>query len=250
MNLFLTLAFLFSAGCIIGWLLELFYRRFAKSNTSRSWINPGFLIGPYLPIYGFGLCTLYLLASLERFSFVQSTILSKLLLFLAMAIGMTIIEYIAGIIFIKKMQVKLWDYSEEKFNIQGVICLRFSVYWAILGAVYYFLIHPHILEALKWFSENLAFSFVIGMFYGVFAVDAVYSFRIVSKIRKFAIENDVLIKYEELKKHIRAAAEERKEKYRFIFAMRSAVSLHESLRAYIESQKKKLDEQKNRLFKK
>lgn len=66
---------------------------------------------------------------------------SKLLLFLVMAIVMTLLEYIAGLIFIKGMKVKLWDYTNEKFNLQGIICLRFSVYWAILGAVYYFLIH-------------------------------------------------------------------------------------------------------------
>ena len=101
-----------------------------------------------------------------------------------MALVMTLIEYIAGVIFIKGMKVKLWDYSKEKFNFQGIICLRFSIYWAILGAVYYFLIHPHILNALNWFSNNLAFSFVVGMFFGIFGVDLVYSLGIVKKINK------------------------------------------------------------------
>lgn len=50
MNNFLILAFLFFIGCTAGWVLELFYRRFAPTNKSHKWINPGFLNGPYLPL--------------------------------------------------------------------------------------------------------------------------------------------------------------------------------------------------------
>ena len=116
------------------------------------------------------------------------------------------------------MKVKLWDYSKEKFNYKGIICLRFSIIWAILGAIYYFCIHPYIINALDWFSKNLEFSFILGTFFGIFMVDVCYSFNVVSKIRKFAKENNVLIKYEELKHHIRKSAEDAKEKYRFLFA--------------------------------
>ncbi|MFR2966297.1 MAG: putative ABC transporter permease [Anaerovoracaceae bacterium] len=108
----------------------------------------------------------------------------------------TLIEYVAGLIFIKGMKVQLWDYSGERFNVQGIICLRFSIYWAMLGAMYYFLIHPHILDAVRWLSENITFSFFIGMFYGVFMVDLIRSLGIVTKVRTFARENEILIKYE------------------------------------------------------
>ena len=132
------------------------------------------------------------------------------------------------------MKVKLWDYTNEKFNLQGIICLRFSVYWAILGAVYYFLIHPHILHALEWFSNNLAFSFVVGMFYGVFFVDLAYSLQLVAKVRAFAKEHEVLIRYEMLRQQIRDNAEERKEKIHWFFSLKSAVSLREHLSRYLE----------------
>lgn len=56
MNLFLTLAYLFFIGSVLGWVLELFYRRFISgANPERKWINPGFCVGPYVPLYGFGL---------------------------------------------------------------------------------------------------------------------------------------------------------------------------------------------------
>ena len=237
MNNFLILAFLFFIGCFLGWGLEVIYRRFSPANVSRRWINPGFLVGPYLPLYGFGLCALYLLANLENTSLISEvTAGSKILLFIVMSLVMTLFEYIAGVIFIKGMKVKLWDYSNEKFNFQGIICLKFSIYWALLGAVYYFLIHPHILHALQWFSNNLAFSFVVGLFFGVFAVDVVYSLGIVAKVRAFAKENDILVRYEELRQQIRQRSEENKEKLHWFLRFASGEQLRYHLERYLELQ--------------
>ena len=156
MSNILILAFLFFAGCLIGWGIEVIFRRFEPNNKARKWINPGFLIGPYLPLYGFGLCSLYLLAGLEKFIHTDNTALQKFILFLLMAIAMTVIELIAGEIFIVKMHVKLWDYTGNKFNYKGIICPLYSLIWAALGAVYYFFIHPYILDALNWLANNLA----------------------------------------------------------------------------------------------
>ena len=237
----LILAFLFFMGCIIGWGLEVFYRRFKKSNTSRRWVNPGFLVGPYLPLYGVGLCGLYLLASLEDTALIQEvTVGSKMILFFVMAVVMTLVEYIAGVIFIKGMHVQLWDYSNEKFNFQGIICLRFSIYWALLGALYYFLIHPRILEALEWLSHNLQFSFFVGAFFGVFAVDVAYSLNLVTKIRAYAKENDVLIRYERQRMQIQERAEERREKMHWFLRFHSEHPFAEHLHDYVENELREL----------
>ncbi len=231
----LVLAFLFFMGCIVGWGIEVIYRRYKKENISKKWVNPGFLVGPYLPLYGFGLCGLYLLACLENTSLIEEvTAGSKIILFIVMALVMTLFEYIAGVIFIKGLHVQLWDYSKEKFNFQGIICLRFSIYWAILGAVYYFLIHPHILNALYWLSHNLQFSFIIGVFFGVFSVDVTYSLNIVAKVRAFAKEKEILVKYEELRAQIRENAEERKEKLHWFLRFHSATPLREHLLKYAQ----------------
>ena len=51
MNLFLTLAYLFFIGSTLGWVAELLYRRFLSgANPERKWINPGFCVGPYVPL--------------------------------------------------------------------------------------------------------------------------------------------------------------------------------------------------------
>jgi len=216
MNTFLVLAFLFFIGSTLGWVLELFYRRFfSRNNKERKWINPGFCTGPYLPLYGSGLCLLYLIASTEKYYFLKSPLINKLFLFFTMAVFMTLIEYIAGIISVKYFKIKLWDYTEEWGNIQGVICPKFSFFWSVLGAVYYFLVHPRILETLKWLSENLAFSFVIGLFFGVFIIDLSSSAQLAMKLKKFSEEHDVITKYETLKLQLKQRRTERLKKHQF-----------------------------------
>lgn len=235
MTIFLMIAFLFFIGALLGWGIEVVYRRFKKDNVDGEWINPGFLIGPYLPIYGFGLVILYLLASLENTPLIaEVTFGSKTLLFILMSAVMTGLEYVAGLIFIKGMKITLWDYSNEKFNLYGIICLRFSIYWAIMGAIYYFIIHPYVTNALIWFCENITFSFVVGMFYGVFLVDLGYSLGIVTKIRAFAIENQIMVRYEELKLQIRQNTREHMEKTYWFRQFKSEVSLTEHLKRYAE----------------
>ena len=90
MNLFLTLAYLFFIGSVLGWVLELFYRRFISgANPERKWINPGFCVGPYVPLYGFGLCILFVLAYIGDAHKVNTTG-GKLLMFLGMAVSMLV----------------------------------------------------------------------------------------------------------------------------------------------------------------
>lgn len=230
MNMFLVLAFLFFMGSVAGWVLELLFRRFVSTaNPERKWINPGFCTGPYIPLYGFGLCIMFLIASLEKYSLVSSPFWNRLLLFVFAALAMTAIEYIAGILCLKITRVRLWDYSGEWGNIQGIICPKFSLIWAVLGAVYYFLIHPHILDALLWLSNNLAFSFVIGLFFGVFIIDVAHSAQLVAKLRKFAEENDVIVRYESLKTHIRSYHSRNRKRYNLFRPFRSEQSLQDSL---------------------
>lgn len=235
MNLFLTLAFLFFIGSTAGWVLELFYRHFASMKKGeRKWINPGFCTGPYLPIYGCGLCVLFLLAGLEG----CLPWMNKPVLFLLMALSMTAIEYVAGLWCLKRSKIRLWDYSDQWGNIQGIICPKFSLYWAVIGALYYFFIHPRILGALNWLSRNLAFSFVIGMFFGIFILDFAHSARLVSRLKAFAEENDVIVRYEALKLHIRQTQE--REKYHFFRPFHSQLPLGEHLKQMADTLEKRV----------
>lgn len=228
MGIFLSLAFLFFMGSLFGWLLEVVYRN-ANSDKSK-WINPGFCTGPYVPLYGCGLCVLYLLASLEQYNLIENPILNKIALFIAMALGMTVLEYLTGVVCIKFANVRLWDYSKLPGNIQGIICPKFSMIWAMFSAIYYFAIHKHILSSLDWLANNLAFSFVIGLFFGIFIIDVVHSADLVIKIKLFAKEHDVIVKYENIKSHIRSKKRAPLGKLEFFQPFRSNIPLNEHLR--------------------
>ena len=235
MTIFLVLSFLFFAGSLIGWGLEVFWRKFfSKNNPEHRWLNPGFLHGPYLPLYGLSLCILFLL-SFINVSCIQHTWLQKCMLFAIMALCITAVEFIAGIIFIKGMRIKLWDYSKNRFNIMGIICLQYSFYWMLLSGLYYFLIHPKILEWLYWFTNHLAFCYVVGYFFGIFSIDVCYTFHISARIKAYAQEKHIEVRYENLKLAIQRKNEELREKRHFFFALKSNHnSIRESLKEIFE----------------
>ena len=231
MPLFLIFAYLFFLGSVAGWVLEVFFRRFfSRANPERRWINPGFCTGPWLPLYGSGLCILYLLSFLESADLIRDPVWKRIALFAVMALAMTGIEYVAGLLSLRVAKVRLWDYTDQWGNIQGIICPKFSLAWALLGALYYFLIHPRILHALDWLSQNLAFSFFIGLFFGFFILDVVNSANLTAKLRRFAAENDVVVRFEAVKESIRKRKEAARQKYRFLRPLHTDVPLPEILR--------------------
>ena len=242
MSLFLKLAYLFFIGSLLGWVIELLFRRFISSkNPEHKWINPGFCVGPYVPLYGFGLSTMYVLAAYAD-SVMPDTVWGRVLMIAMMAAAMTLLEWIGGELLLKLSHVRLWDYSNKWGNINGLICPQFTLIWAACSAGYYFFVHPRILGAIQWLSENLAFSFVIGFFFGVFIIDVVYSANLVVKIRRYAVEHDVIVKYEMLKSQIRHAQEEAREKTHFLFPFKGSMHISEYLKlahAAVEEKRKK-----------
>ena len=232
MNVFLIYAFLFFMGSLLGWCLEVLFRHwFSKSNPQHRWINPGFCIGPYVPLYGFGLCILYLMASIIDKVGIHG-IAEDILALVLIALELTLLEYLAGIFLLKVANVRLWDYSMLWGNIDGLICPLFTLFWTMLGVFYYYLIHPHILDALAWLASNLAFSFFIGVFYGVFTIDFAYSVNFVARVRKLADEKQIVVKYEELRRVTYERREERKEKIRFFLSMPRRERLNDAIEHY------------------
>ena len=241
MSLFLKYVFIFFIGSTYGYIQELFFRR----TVYKKWVNPGFLIGPYLPIYGFGLCVLTLI-----YLIFSNLKINPVFIILLMGLCMTLIELIGGLIFVVGNKVKLWDYSNMKWNYKGVICPQFSLMWTLLGAFYYYFIADKILSALNWFSNNLSFSYILGIFSGLIVLDYIYSTNTLVKIRKFAKNNDLIVKYEEFKKHIVEVQEKNKEKHSFIFPFKQKDhKLLDYLNLYKKDQKKMIKKE-NKMLKK
>lgn len=231
----LTVLYLFFAGSISGWTLELFYRRFI---TARRWLNPGFLVGPCLPLYGFSLCALYLLAQID-FSFVGNAFLREVLAVLLMGVSITLIEYFAGLIFIHGLKVKLWDYSDQWGNLQGIICPLYSFFWTLLAAAYRFFLHPAVSRAVEAMLVRTQMLFVLGMLSGILLVDVCWSFQLLARIRTFAKENHIVVRLEEFKRTIAEHAG-RNRFIRFLFALQEkSRSTAELLQDYLEALRNK-----------
>lgn len=194
MNYFLRFIFIFFIGCIFGWILEVFYRRI----EAKKWVNPGFLTGPYLPIYGFAFCTLT-----DFYLIFESMSIHPIFIILIMGISLTIIELIGGILLDKGFSLKLWDYSNIWGNYKGLICPIFSFFWTLIGSIYYFFIAEHILNLLEWFNNNVSFSFILGMFFGILIIDFIYSTELLYKVKELLDFNNIELKFEELKSNIK-----------------------------------------------
>ncbi len=228
-TIFLVLAFLFFVGSVLGWITEVLFRRFF---SAKKWINPGFLTGPYLPLYGFGLVFLFGLSLLPVNT--GYAWLDAALIILIMGACMTLLEYVTGLIFIRGMKIKLWDYSMRKGNIQGIICPLFSLIWTAVGAFYYLVLHSSVLKMVNWFEDNIAFAFFVGLIFGVFVVDLAHSIDLSVKIRKFAKENKVVIAFEKLKLSVKENIEAGKKRANFIFPFRSGEELEVQLKSYFQ----------------
>ena len=222
MSLFLVFVFIFYIGSSIGWILELFYRRY----ENKKWVNPGFLVGPYLPIYGFGLT----FVSLLHYFLIQYNF-NPILTIVLMGLVMTLLELITGLIFLK-LGVRLWDYRGRWLNFKGVICPWFTLIWTGLAALYYYFLADYVIKALSWFSTHLSFSYVLGVFTGLIVIDFIYSSKLYKKIRKYAKKNNIDIMYENLKLHIRNIQDNAKEKYSFLLPFYQTKNLLEYLVGY------------------
>ena len=236
MDIVFVILFLIAFGSIFGWGLELVFRRIVCE--AKKWINPGFLVGPCLPIYGFGLSFLFMIANLENYILIDNVILRSAVIVILMGIAMTLIEYIAGVIFIKRMKIKLWDYSNEWGNFQGIICPLYSFFWLLLSIIYYCFVHPYVSRIVNTAFESVVTYFVLGLFYGVFIIDLVYSMKVVTHIKHFAEEHQIVVRIEELKANIIKNSEERKKKAKFFLILSSDNTVLTNLKNYHESMKK------------
>ena len=145
--------------CVLGWCFE----STVVSVEQRRFVNRGFLRGPMLPIYGFGaVILLHVSLPLKQ---------HPVWLYLASMIAATVFEYIVGVVMEKIFKVKYWDYSKQRFQFQGYICLRSSLCWGFLGLILTSVIHPPI--------EKL----VVGLpFVGLIVIDVLFSAAFISDV--------------------------------------------------------------------
>lgn len=115
--------------CFFGWIFESAY----VSLRERRFVNRGFLRMPMLPLYGTG-AVMMLWVSLP----VKDNLL---LVYLSGVIAATLLEYVTGYVMELLFKVRYWDYSDQKYNLNGYICLSSSIAWGFLTILMTEVIH-------------------------------------------------------------------------------------------------------------
>ena len=187
----------------LGWIIESVYR----SLRERKLINTGFLYGPFCPIYGLGAIIMFLFLNNFRDNIFVLFILSFFIL--------SLWEYIVGWILEIIFHTKYWDYTENKFNINGRVCLVNSIFWGILGVIFIKFIHPFTIAFLDELPQDTVFIGTIILF-GIVLIDVIVTIikvkNIDIKINKFSELNDIIkAKLNELKELTQNATETTKD---------------------------------------
>lgn len=126
MSQFYKYFIIFFVGSIVGWLVEVLFAYY-KTKTFQN--RSALLYGPFGLAYGFGSVLLTLtLSSFSEFSIIHIFIISFI-------VG-TIAEYIMSFGMEMVYGYVVWDYSKDKFNINGRVCLLYSLYWGFLGVIW------------------------------------------------------------------------------------------------------------------
>ena len=167
--LYIFLMFIFYSFC--GWIVD----TADILLTRKQLVNRGFLLGPICPIYGVGVLLMIFL--LSRFT---DTPLA--LFILAIFIFMTL-EYLTSYLMEKLFNARWWDYTDQKFNLNGRICLETTIPFGLGGMLVMYVINPFITKMLDKIPHNIVI--ILGIvFLVIFIVDVILSFSVIAKIKK------------------------------------------------------------------
>lgn len=152
----------FTIYSIIGWICEVIY----CSLLAKRLVNRGFLAGPYCPVYGFG--ALFIIWILEPVEF------SIPIIFISSIVITSTVEYITGWLLETFFATKWWDYSQSRFNIEGRVCLKNSVYFGIMSVLLVKVVHPFT-EYLVLSLPVLYLNIAVLLLLAAFTVDSIFT---------------------------------------------------------------------------
>ena len=170
MNKLFLMVTLFLLYSFLGWVVESIYCFI----VDKKFVNRGFLIGPSLPIYGFGCLLIVFL--LDRFRE------NPVILFVMATFICSVLEYITSYIMERIFKTRWWDYSHIKFNLNGRICLLNMMFFGVLALVMSYLVNPFVLSVIDKIDTRLLKIFTV-FFLIVFIVDVLVSSKIIYNIK-------------------------------------------------------------------
>ena len=124
-----ALFFYFMVYSFAGWVLEHAYSGWNAGRLK----GEGFLRGPFKPMYGIAI-VLLLIGKQAGLSPITMIVLAFFV--------PSIVEYISGMMLDKLFHRRYWDYTNNRYQLHGYVCLKFSLYWLLLSLGVLSVIHP------------------------------------------------------------------------------------------------------------
>lgn len=191
---FSTWLFFFYFYCFLGWIWETCYVSVLKAK----WVNRGFMRGPFLPIYGSGAIVVLIFTLPFR--------TNPGLVFVVGMASATILEYFTGAAMEQMFHVRYWDYSNQRLNLNGHICVTSSLAWGMFSVILTLYGHTPVERLVSCMSINVLEVIV-------FVLTVYISIDMAESVREAINLKEVLLSLEEnneefrrLQKHIEIAS--------------------------------------------
>ena len=230
---------LFIIYSVIGWCLEVT----CKLIQYKKFINRGFLIGPYCPIYGCGAILITIL--------LQKYMDDPWALFVMAILICGTLEYLTSFFMEKIFKARWWDYSNRKFNINGRICLGTIIPFGILGLFIMYVSNPFLLEKLNLIPENWL-NWIAGIVLAVYIVDNVVSTVVIKYVKKAElIAGNDLDNTEEITTKVKEILSNKSALHRrLVKAYPTLMAIKTKIKEQNEKIKRSIEEQKEEITKK
>ena len=170
----IRISVIFFSFSFIGWFWELLYEFLRKGTIA----NHGVLLGPWLPIYGFGALLIYLCLSKYKYS--------PLLVFMGSFVLCTSVEYITAWYLETFVHRSYWNYSYMPFNIDGRICLLASLFFGFAGLISLYIVIPKLFKFLDKF-EYKKIAIICLLLTSIFIIDKIHSYQHPNIIKRYKI---------------------------------------------------------------
>lgn len=171
MNHWVTIFWLFFIYSVVGWLWETIY----CSIKAKKFVYRGFLVGPYCPIYGFGvLAVLYFIEPFQN---------QLILLYILSTIVVTVLEYLTSLVMEKLFHARWWDYSHVPFNFQGRVALPVSLFWGVGCVVIVKFVNPIVMDFERWLVATFGLVLPI-LLMVLLVIDAGYTLSTMKGVRQ------------------------------------------------------------------
>ncbi len=177
---------------VLGYMIETIYGMITKGVWES---RQSFLYGPFCGIYGLG--AVVMIVCLHKFPRKFNT------LFVGGFIVGSIVEYVVSFIGEMLLGVKWWDYSNMPLNLNGRICVYFSVFWGFLGIYLIASLNPKVDKIINWIKSKFKTykglkSFVMTVFI-LLMIDCVSTaFAIEFFLVRMIVQNDIDVANKEL----------------------------------------------------